>query len=107
MIVGCLPPFKSLLSSKSSADNTYALSEGRLNPSSVTKRSRRSFAGAGWHDMPVPLQSRATYRNLDEGHYYETSIESQSDGREAKGSPLSRGKSGKIMVVEEFVSPRR
>jgi hypothetical protein len=110
VIVGCLPPFKSLLAARSRANGTFASSGSRINPSRATKRSKRpSLTTSGWGATAVPLQTRSTYRALGESQECDTQITTQSDGRVAPSDedPLSpsQGKSRDIMMVQEFVSP--
>lgn len=108
VIVGCLPPFKSLLAARSRANDTHASSGSRINVSRAAKRSKRPSLTSGWGATAVPLQTRSTYRALGENQDCDTQVTTQSDGRGAPSdedllSP-SQGKPRDIMMVQEFVS---
>ncbi|KAK1142478.1 hypothetical protein N8T08_007840 [Aspergillus melleus] len=107
MIVGCLPPFKIFFSSDpgSSARHT-----SRYSRSGGSKR--KSLRPSSWSDvpLPLPLQERQVYRNLDyELHARDTNItggkQAQSEGKEvseSRGSVSDDDRPGEIRMVKEF-----
>ncbi|EAW21803.1 uncharacterized protein NFIA_069740 [Aspergillus fischeri NRRL 181] len=79
MIVGCLPPFKSFITSRSSSANynynyNYNSSERAANhynrSGSSARIKKRSITTTSWSGLPIPLQERNlnAYQNLE----YET-----------------------------------
>lgn len=108
MIVGCLPPFKVFISHDSRSSRYI----GRYNRSGGPKR--KSIRPSSWSDvpLPLPLQERQVYRNLDyELHARDTNItggkQAQTDGKEiseSRASVSDDGRPGEIRMVKEFVS---
>lgn len=109
MIVGCLPPFKIFVSTNSESSAPYT---SRYNRSGNPKR--KSLRPSSWSDvpLPLPLQERQVYRDLDyELHARDTNItggkQTHVDGREvseSRGSVTDDDRPGEIRMVKEFVS---
>lgn len=111
MVVGCLPPFKSLIVSKSNASQ-YAYRPSTFNSNSYATPSlpKRKSAIAAWREDDVPLQDRRTYQNLD-GDLYEQDVHISASRDEgifrSKGSHVVVSEDefgGNIKMVKEFVS---
>ncbi|KAF4235725.1 hypothetical protein CNMCM8980_003219 [Aspergillus fumigatiaffinis] len=124
MIVGCLPPFKSFITSKSSSANynynyNYNSSERAANhynrSGSSARIKKRSITTTSWSGLPIPLQERNlnAYQNLE----YETQGKHDvhiAGGVNVRAVPppeisrlsLSEDDSGhgEIRMVKEFVS---
>lgn len=113
MVVGCLPPFKTLISSKSGM-GSYTYGSSGFNPDSYnrnasTRPTKRSHT-ASWSEVALPLQERSTYHNLD-NEIYEQNVHI-TGGQEPGASPpkSSQGSAGDyelkgdIKMVKEFVS---
>ncbi|KAJ5364536.1 uncharacterized protein N7496_010249 [Penicillium cataractarum] len=109
MVVGCLPPFKSLIVSKSNASQ-YAYGPSTFNSNSYATPSlpKRKSAIAAWHEDDVPLQDRRTYQNLD-GDLYKQGV--HISGSRDEGVFRSKGSRavvsedefrGNIKMVKEF-----
>jgi hypothetical protein len=114
VIVGCLPPFKTLISSKTGMGSyTYGSSNftpnsyARYNPAKVTKRSHT----ASWSDVALPLQDRSTYQNLDNEIYEQNDVHNTGGQVSRVMQPGNSQSSveefelkGDIKMVKEFVS---
>ncbi|KAH8423752.1 uncharacterized protein LDX57_001508 [Aspergillus melleus] len=107
IIVGCLPPFKIFVSSDSGSSVRYT---SRYSRSGGSKR--KSLRPSSWSDvpLPLPLQERQVYRNLDyELHARDTNItggkQAQLEGKEvseSRGSVSDDDRPGEIRMVKEF-----
>ncbi|KAI9044340.1 uncharacterized protein KD926_000941 [Aspergillus affinis] len=103
MIVCCLPPFKIFVSNDSGYTSRYDHSGGS---------KRKSLRPSSWADvpLPLPLQERQVYRNLDyELHARDTNItggkQAQVEGKEMTESRVSFSddeRPGEIRMVKEF-----
>jgi hypothetical protein len=117
VIVGCLPPFKTIISSKSGL-SSYNYGSSGFNPNSYpnsynrnasTRPTRRSHA-ASWSEVALPLQDRSTCQNLDNEIYEQNVHITGGQGSGAMQSKNSQGRvedyelKGDIKMVKEFVS---
>ena len=124
MIVGCLPPFKSFITSRSSSANynynyNYNSSERAANhynrSASSARIKKRSITTTSWSGLPIPLQER----NLNAYQNLEYEVQGKHDVHIAGGvnvravppaeiSRLSLSEDdsghGEIRMVKEFVS---
>lgn len=114
VIVGCLPPFKTLISSKSGA-GSYTYGSSNFNPNSynrnVSARTTKRSHTASWSDVELPLQDRSTYPNPDNDIYEQNDVHiigGQVPGvmqsRNSRGSIEDDDSKGDIKMVKEFVS---
>jgi hypothetical protein len=113
VIVGCLPPFKTIISSKSGL-SSYNYNSSGFNPNSYnrntsTRPTRRSNA-ASWSEVALPLQDHSTCQNLD-NEIYEQNV--HLTGGQESGAMQSKNSQGcvedyelkgDIKMVKEFVS---
>ncbi|KAJ5690207.1 hypothetical protein N7462_004599 [Penicillium macrosclerotiorum] len=111
MIVGCLPPFKSLISSKSTASQ-YAYGSSNFNANSYDRsastRAKKKTATASWSEVALPLQDRRAYQNL-ENDIYERNVHisggqnmGASQPKNTRGPGSDDELSGDINMVKEF-----
>ncbi|KAJ5118463.1 hypothetical protein N7448_010170 [Penicillium atrosanguineum] len=111
VIVGCLPPFKTLISSKSMGSYNYGSSN--FNPNSYNRNAsarptKRSHV-ASWSDVELPLQDRSTYQNPDIEIYEQNDVHitgGQVSGvmqpKNSQGSAEDYELKGDIKMVKEF-----
>ncbi|KAB8237011.1 uncharacterized protein BDW43DRAFT_308023 [Aspergillus alliaceus] len=86
VIVGCLPPFKSFISKKSSTTPyLYASSYtgNRYDRSATSARKKRSLVATSWSKMPLPLKDMKSYREFEyEPHSRDVHITGGASGQE-------------------------
>ncbi|KAF9887200.1 hypothetical protein FE257_010454 [Aspergillus nanangensis] len=100
MIIGCLPPFKELVSSNSGSSKGYT--SGRTT--SGTNASSR-IKNRSWSEIPLPLQShdQHVYRDMEyELHTRDTTVTGGVGRSSSRASTSEDGRPGEIRMMKEF-----
>ncbi|KAJ6111546.1 hypothetical protein N7523_007607 [Penicillium sp. IBT 18751x] len=112
VIVGCLPPFKTLISSKTGT-SSYTYGSSNFNPNSYnrnlsTRTTKRSHT-TSWSDVELPLQDRSTFKlpgneiyEQNDVHIIGGQAQTAMQPRNSQGSAEDDEFKGDITMVKEF-----
>ncbi|KAJ5780820.1 hypothetical protein N7457_005980 [Penicillium paradoxum] len=103
IIVGCLPPFRSIISSgKSISQYRYGLSSGAPASNPISPNDKLRASTSNWGDASLTVQNQRGYQNMD------LEMRPLNQGQVTRHSNYSndtpRGPDLKIQMVQEFVS---